>query len=76
MNATMRFIVWGTIPFGAMCGGVLGNIIDLHPTIWVGALGGLIAFIPVTMSSVREIRAMPAVVDGASILRDLEDPTG
>ena len=67
MNATMRFIVWGTIPLGAICGGVLGNIIDLHPTIWVGALGGLFAFIPVTLSSVREIRTMPVPVDGASI---------
>jgi MFS family permease len=72
-NATMRFIVWGTIPFGAVCGGVLGNIIDLHQTIWVGALGGLVAFIPVTMSSVREIQGMPAVVDAPSF-RGAEGP--
>ena len=40
MNATMRFIVWGTIPIGAIVGGFLGGAIGLHPTIWVGAIGG------------------------------------
>ena len=59
MNATMRFIVWGTIPVGAITGGFLGGIIGLHNTIWVGAIGGLFAFIPVTLSSVREIVEMP-----------------
>ena len=55
MNATMRFIVWGTIPLGAIVGGALGDIIGLHETIWVGAIGGLLAFLPVALSSVREI---------------------
>ncbi len=59
MNATMRFIVWGTIPLGSIASGALGSIIGLHPTIWVGAIGGLVAFIPVTLSSVRAIRVMP-----------------
>ena len=30
MNATMRFIVWGTIPIGAILGGFLGGVIGLH----------------------------------------------
>ncbi len=47
MNATMRFIVWGTIPLGAIIGGILGDLIGLHATIWVGAIGGLLAFLPV-----------------------------
>ena len=63
MNATMRFIVWGTIPVGTITGGALGSIIGLHPTIWVGAIGGLFAFIPVTLSSVRSIVTMPEPVD-------------
>ena len=63
MNATMRFIVWGTIPLGSIAGGALGNVIGLHATIWVGAIGGLIAFIPVTLSSVRQLRTMPEPVD-------------
>jgi MFS family permease len=59
MNATMRFIVWGTIPLGSILGGVLGGVIGLHNTIWVGAIGGLVAFIPVALSPVREIVTMP-----------------
>ena len=59
MNASMRFIVWGTIPVGLMIGGTLGSLIGLHATIWVGALGGLVAFLPVTLSRVRTIRTIP-----------------
>jgi MFS family permease len=63
MNATMRFIVWGTMPVGSISGGALGSLIGLHPTIWVGALGGLVAFIPVALSSVRLIRTIPEPVE-------------
>jgi MFS family permease len=63
MNATMRFIVWGTMPVGSILGGALGSIIGLHTTIVVGALGGLIAFIPVTLSSVRHLVRMPEPAD-------------
>ncbi len=63
MNATMRFLVWGTIPLGTMIGGVLGNLIGVHQTIWVGAILGCFAFLPVFLSPVRTLRriadAMP-----------------
>ncbi len=63
MNATMRFIVWGTMPVGAILGGALGSLIGLYPTIVIGAVGGLVAFIPVTLSSVRHITTMPEPVE-------------
>ena len=63
MNATMRFIVWGTIPLGAIIGGALGGIIGLHETIWIGAIGSLLAFLPVALSSVRQIVTMPEPTD-------------
>jgi MFS family permease len=59
MNATMRFIVWGTIPVGSILGGFLGGAIGLHETIWVGAIGSLFAFLPVALSQVRSIKTMP-----------------
>jgi hypothetical protein len=62
MNATMRFIVWGTIPFGQILGGFLGGIIGLRETIWIGAIGGLFAFVPVFLSPVRDIREMPSPI--------------
>ena len=63
MNATMRFIVWGTIPVGSIVGGFLGGVIGLHETIWIGAIGGLFAFLPVLLSPVRGIRDMPAPIE-------------
>ena len=63
MNATMRFIVWGTIPLGQIVGGFLASVIGLHNTIWIGALGGLVAFVPVALSSVRELKTMPEPVE-------------
>ena len=59
MNATMRFIVWGAIPLGSISGGALGSLIGLHATIWAGAIGGMMAFVPVAFSSVRRIATMP-----------------
>ena len=59
MNATMRFIVWGTIPLGMIAGGFLGGVIGLFPTVAVGAIGSLFAFLPVALSPVRQLRDMP-----------------
>ncbi|MFL5680663.1 MAG: MFS transporter [Chloroflexota bacterium] len=66
MNATMRFISWGTVPIGALAGGFLGGVIGLHNAIWVGALGCVLAFVPVAMSSIRKIRTMPDAADEPS----------
>jgi MFS family permease len=63
MNAAMRWIVWGTIPLGALLGGAIGQWIGLTTALWVGALGSLTAFLPIALSSVRSIREMPAPVD-------------
>jgi MFS family permease len=60
MNATMRFIVWGTIPVGSILGGTLGGLIGLHETIWIGAIGGVFVFLPVLLSPVRSLREIPA----------------
>ncbi len=59
MNATMRFIVWGTMPIGIVVGGILGSTIGLHATLWVGAIGGFFAFVPVFLSPVRSLREIP-----------------
>ena len=41
MNATMRFIVWGTIPLGTILGGVIATVVGLQPAILIGAIGGV-----------------------------------
>jgi MFS family permease len=59
MNATMRFIVWGTIPIGSILGGFLGGAIGLHETIWIGAIGGIFVFLPILLSPVRSLTRIP-----------------
>ncbi|HEX9334616.1 MAG TPA: MFS transporter, partial [Pseudonocardiaceae bacterium] len=66
MNASVRFMVWGTLPLGALVGGVLGNTIGIHPTLWVGAIGTLLSPLPVLFSPLRKLRDLPTSVDEVS----------
>ena len=59
MNATMRFLVWGTMPVGSFVGGLLAGGIGLRETIWVGAIGGVLAVLPVLLSPVRSLDRIP-----------------
>jgi MFS family permease len=61
MNATMRFMVWGTMPIGAFIGGVLGKGIGLRPTLWISAAGGLLSFLSPALSPVRSLQRIPDV---------------
>jgi MFS family permease len=63
MNATMRWIVWGTMPIGGIVGGLLGTFIGVRETILLAGIGGSLTFLPVLLSPVRGIREMPAPVD-------------
>ena len=58
MNATMRFLVWGTIPVGAFAGGVIATLVSLRATLWIAAAGTLLAALPVTLSGVRRLRCV------------------
>jgi MFS family permease len=59
MNATMRFFVWGTMPIGGLLGGVLGEALGARTTVWIGAIAGCLAFIPVFLSPLRSMRDLP-----------------
>ena len=59
MNASMRFLVWGTMPLGAFLGGVLGSVIGVRPTLLIAAIGGMFAFVPVFFSPLRTTRELP-----------------
>jgi MFS family permease len=60
MNATMRFLVWGTMPLGAFIGGVLGATLGVRTTLLIAAIGGALAFIPVYFSPLRTMRELPS----------------
>ena len=59
MNASRRFVVWGTIPLGSFVSGALASTIGLRETILVGAIGASFAFLFLVFSPLRTIREMP-----------------
>jgi hypothetical protein len=63
MNATMRFVVWGTIPLGAFVGAGLGTWIGVRETLLVAAVGMSFAFLPVFLSPLRTMRELPTYAE-------------
>lgn len=59
LNATMRTIVWGTLPLGALAGGFLGEIVGLQQGLFLSAVGGAFAFLWVLFSPLRDVVTMP-----------------
>jgi MFS family permease len=59
MNATMRFIVWGTIPIGSIVGGLIATAAGVVTAIWIGAVGSILAVVPLVITPVRTLREMP-----------------
>ena len=59
MNATMRFVVWGTLPVGSLIGGLLASFLPLRTTIGIGAAVATTAFLWVLLSPVRSLREIP-----------------
>jgi len=62
MNATVRFLVWGTMPIGSLIGGAIATVTDLHTTIWIAAILGFVPALFPLLSPVRSLRVMPAPV--------------
>jgi MFS family permease len=59
MNASVRFLVWGTIPLGALLGGALGTAIGIRAALWVGAVGIVLSPLWVVCSPMRRLRDIP-----------------
>jgi hypothetical protein len=64
MNASVRFIVWGTMPLGGLLGGWLGTAVGVVPTLWVAVAGTALGALPVVLSPLRGLRRLPG--DGAA----------
>jgi MFS family permease len=63
MNSVMRFLVWGTIPLGALSGGALGSWVGLRETIVIGAIGGSLSVLWIVFSPQRHLREMPEPIE-------------
>ena len=56
MKASIRFIMWGVIPIGQLCGGFLGEVIGLRLTLVVGGAGAVLSFLWVFFSPLQTLQ--------------------
>lgn len=67
MNATVRFVQWGSMPIGGLVAGALGGLLGAPAVLWIGAAGMTAAFLPALLSApLRTTRDMPVPVVAAS----------
>lgn len=74
MNASVRFVVWGTMPLGGLAGGALGTWIGVRPTLFVAAAGMWAAVLWVITSPLFGRRDFPTDESDAltALLRETE----
>ena len=63
MNASVRFIVWGSMPIGALLGGVIGGAYGAVTALWVSFAGMTLSVLPVLLSPLRRMRDLPRALD-------------
>ncbi|XIF80185.1 MFS transporter [Kutzneria buriramensis] len=59
MNASVRFLVWGTMPIGGLIGGALAAWLTPRGALWVGSVGEVLAVLWVLASPLRTMRDLP-----------------
>jgi MFS family permease len=60
MNASIRFMVWGVIPLGALAGGLIGDLTNVVVPLIVAAIGNFFAVGWVFFSPLRSMTTMPS----------------
>ncbi|OUE20713.1 enterobactin exporter EntS [Clavibacter michiganensis] len=65
MNASIRTVVWGVMPIGALLSGVLGTAFGTASAMWVGVAVGVLAIPPFLFSRFRTLRVLPTRHDEA-----------
>ncbi len=58
MNATVRTVIWGTMPIGALLGGVIGSSYGLMPAMYVGIVIATLAGFWILLGPIR-LRVQP-----------------
>ena len=76
MNASVRFLVWGTMPVGGLLGGLLGQWLGVRPTLWVAAVGGMSGVLWLVISPLRRLRDLPdeATTDATQAAGATDEP--
>lgn len=60
VNATSRWINWGTLPLGGLAAGVLGSSLGVRPTLWIAVVGGCASGLWLHFSPLRRMREFPS----------------
>lgn len=63
VNATRKFLVGGSLPLGALLGGLLGNLIGVKATLLVGIAGFVFAASWVYFSPLRHMHEQPGPLE-------------
>lgn len=67
VTATIRFVSWGVLPFGALLAGGLGEAFGTRTALWVICASFLLTPVPVLLSPLRRARDLPG---------ERDEPTG
>jgi hypothetical protein len=59
MNASVRTLVFGTLPLGGLAGGLFGTVLGPHPAMWLGAIGYTTSIVPILLSPLPRLRYLP-----------------
>ncbi|GAA2580585.1 MFS transporter [Winogradskya consettensis] len=60
VKGAQRTVNYGVRPIGALLGGVLGELIGVHATLWIGATGAVAGVLFVVFSPVPRMRDLPS----------------
>lgn len=59
MNATMRFLLYGSLSLGSVVAGVVGELVSVRAALTVGVIGLALVWLPVFFSPLRGMRRLP-----------------
>lgn len=59
MNATVRFVAWGTMPIGGLVGGALGTWLGVRGTLFAACALLTLCMVPLLLSPLRRMRDLP-----------------
>ncbi|WP_328381583.1 MFS transporter [Streptomyces sp. NBC_00400] len=76
MNATLRFLMWGTLPLGALAGGALADAFGARVALVWCAAGFLAVPLPLLLSPLRRMRDLPAAGSAEDPEADPSDSAG
>ncbi|MEV4286561.1 MFS transporter [Nonomuraea bangladeshensis] len=56
VNGSVRFLVWGTMPVGALLGGLIAAQLGVRQALWILLTGRALAFVPLLFSPLPRMR--------------------